>query len=205
MTLPTTGAVRLNNAALASVTQIAVQAQSAESGNPSVLAFLQSWDASSSTANRGALLIKKIASPQNFIVLSINAAKTDNTTFVTFPVTVLSSSGSFASTDLLSIQFVRTGDAGSGSVAGMTANGAMYATGATTATSTVALTDGQLLIGRTGTTPAPAALSGDITMSNTGVAAIGSGKITTPMIAAAFQLPVANSDVSTLHTLFGGA
>jgi hypothetical protein len=52
------------------------------------------------------------------------------------------------------------GGGGGGAISGGTANGAVYATGTTTATSTAAMTDGQLLIGRTGTTPFLGSLQG---------------------------------------------
>lgn len=57
---------------------------------------------------------------------------------------------------------------GSTGISGATANGAMYALGATTATSTGALTNGQLLIGSTSATPVAATLTAgsNITITN---------------------------------------
>lgn len=66
---------------------------------------------------------------------------------------------------VVGLQIVCSADAGGGGssgITGATPNGAMYATGATTATSTAALTNGQLLIGRTGNTPVAAALQGTV-------------------------------------------
>jgi hypothetical protein len=50
------------------------------------------------------------------------------------------------------------------------------------------MTDGQVLIGRTATTPANAALSGDVTMTNAGVVAIGAAKVTNAMLAGSIDL-----------------
>lgn len=63
---------------------------------------------------------------------------------------------------------------GGGGLSGLTANGAMYATGATTATSTGAMTDGQLLVGKTGLAPVAATLTAGSNISITN----GAGTIT---------------------------
>ena len=52
------------------------------------------------------------------------------------------------------------GAGGSTGISGGTANGAMYATGTTTGSSTSALTDGQVMLGRTGTTPVAGTIQG---------------------------------------------
>ncbi len=64
--------------------------------------------------------------------------------------------------------------AGGGGITAGTANGAVYATGTTTATSTAALTNGQLLIGSTGAVPVAATLTAgtNVTITN------GAGAIT---------------------------
>jgi hypothetical protein len=111
---PSAGNVRLNNATLASVTAIAVHYSSGETGNPSVSSFVQSWDDSSSTTNRGHLVIKKASAPQNFVILNITSAITDNTTWGQFTVAYIGGSGSFSAADTLSVQFYRTGNAGTG-------------------------------------------------------------------------------------------
>lgn len=208
---PSAGNVRFNNATLASVTAIAISYSSGETGNPSFANTVKSWDDSTTTANRGYLILKKASASQNYIVFNITAALTDNTTWAQFTVAVLDSAGTLAASDVLSVQWSRTGDAGSGSLSGMTANGIMYATGASAGTSTAAATDGQILIGKTGLAPALAALSGDVTMTNAGVTAIGALKVLGSMIAAATIdlttkvlgiLPVANggTGLSSLGT-----
>lgn len=111
---PGTGDFRLNNATLASVTAAAVSATNAESGNPSIAAYLLTVDDSTTTAHRGHVLIKKVSAPQNFALYDITGALTDNTTWVQLVLTHVASSGSFTNTDPLSVQFFRTGDAGAG-------------------------------------------------------------------------------------------
>lgn len=109
---PSAGNVRLNNATLSSVTAAAISASSGETGNPSVLAFLQALDDSTTTGHRGYLIIKKATAPQNFAIFDITGALTDNTTWVQTALTHVASSGSFSASDVLSVQFSRTGDKG---------------------------------------------------------------------------------------------
>ena len=109
---PSSGNVRLNNATLASVTAIAISSNTGENGNPSASAFLNTVDDSTTTLHRGFVIIKKSTAPQNFAIYDITGALTDNTTWKQLAVTHVASSGSFAASDLLSIQFTRTGDAG---------------------------------------------------------------------------------------------
>ena len=127
---PSAGNIRLNNATLSSVTAIAVSASSGETGNPSVLAWLQALD-DSTTSVRGTLIIRKASAPQNFAIYNITGLSTDNTTWLQLVVTHVSSSGSFSAADVLSVQFSRTGDAGAGtgSVTGITAGAGLSSSG----------------------------------------------------------------------------
>lgn len=109
---PSNGNLRANNATLASVTQLALSANTAESGNPSALGYLQTFDDSTNTL-KGYLLIKKVAAPQNFRVYSI-ASLTDNTTWIQLSVAHVAGNGSFSASDVLSLEFSRAGDAGAG-------------------------------------------------------------------------------------------
>jgi hypothetical protein len=109
---PGSGDIRLNNAALASVTAAAVSANSADSGNPSVLAYLQAWDDSTTTGHRGYLIIRKISAPQNFAIYDITDTLTDNTTWVQLVLTYVIANGSFSNADPLIVSFHRTGDKG---------------------------------------------------------------------------------------------
>jgi hypothetical protein len=106
---PGAGDFRLNNATLASVTAIAMDDQSAASGNPDVSAAVLSWDDSTSSV-RGYLLIKKTAAPQNYAVYSITGASTDNAGWTQLAVTHVASAGSFTNADPCTFEFSRTGD-----------------------------------------------------------------------------------------------
>lgn len=128
MSDPGAGMLRLNNAALASVTAIALSELCAETGNPNVSGFLTTWGASTNPGNKGTLLISKISAPQNFVSLQITGGPTDGGAWQQAPVTVLASSGAFVAGDFLSVQFFRAGDAASSpgtpsSVQVFTANG----------------------------------------------------------------------------------
>lgn len=124
---PGTGDLRLNNGTLSSVTEIAISYSSGETSNPSVENFVKAWDDSTTTANRGLLVIKKPAAPQNYAIYRITSAITDGTTYGRFTISHISSNGSFSAADVLSVQFFPTGDkgadgAGTGDVVGPAAS-----------------------------------------------------------------------------------
>lgn len=169
---PGAGNVRLNSATLASVTAIAISATDANSGSQS--AWVNTFDDSSTTAHLGYLIIKKVGAPQNFAIYDITGALTDNTTWLQLSVAYIGGGGSFSASDSLSVQFTRTGDAGSGTISGGTAHGVGIATGASSMTSTVAMTNGQLLVGQTGADPLPKSITGDGSFSAAGALTVTS-------------------------------
>ena len=111
---PGTGDVRFNNATIASVTQVAVSASSASTGNPDVSDFVAAWDDSTSTT-KGYIVIREAGAPGTTIVFAISGTITDNTTWLQIPVTHVSSAGTLSASDDLYFSFSRTGDAGLGS------------------------------------------------------------------------------------------
>jgi len=113
---PGNGDFRLNNAVLASVTAAAIDDLSAATGNPDVSAAVLSWDDSTNTANRGTLLIKDMAAPQNFAVYRITGASTDNAGWTQLALTHVSSAGSFTNGNPCSIEFSPAGAAGVSSI-----------------------------------------------------------------------------------------
>ena len=115
---PGAGDLRLNNAALASVTEIGLSASSAETGNPDTSDFVVTWDDSTTTANRGYILIVRGDANENFGAYQINGAITDNGTHLQIPVAHIASNGSFTNGSNLSVQFSRTGDLGATGTAG---------------------------------------------------------------------------------------
>ncbi len=119
---PGTGDVRFNNGTLSSVSEIGIDDNSAETGNPDISAFVATWADSTNATIKGHLIIKKISAPENFAIFSISNV-TDATTHNRISVSHIASSGSFSNTDEVSIEFTRTGNkgadgAGSGDVAG---------------------------------------------------------------------------------------
>lgn len=65
----------------------------------------------------------------------------------------------------------------------LTSNGILYGNGTGAIQAAAAMTNGQLLIGQTGSAPAPTTVTGDVTLSNTGVTTIGANKVTAAMLA----------------------
>lgn len=109
---PGTGNMRLNNAAFASVTQIAVSASSSVTGNPDVSDFVATWGDALNNP-KGHIIIKKDDTPENFVIFLISGVITDNGTWIQIPVTEISSAGSiFSASDLMLNDFSRYGDDG---------------------------------------------------------------------------------------------
>jgi microcystin-dependent protein len=114
---PSSGNVRFNNATPASVTAIAISRNSAESGNPSMSAWINTWDDSSSTT-KGQIVVRDLTDATNQLVFAITAV-TDNTTWLQLTVSLVSGSSLPAASDSLAFSFYRTGDQGaSGSGSG---------------------------------------------------------------------------------------
>lgn len=118
---PGAGKLRLNHAALASVTQLFID--NLENGGGDVSALIDSWDDSTNTGLRGTIYVYKVSNKANFAVYDVTGAVTDGTGYRKVAVTHAASAGSFTASDLLSVQFVRTGDkgadgAGAGDVVG---------------------------------------------------------------------------------------
>lgn len=111
---PGVGFVRFNNTTLSSVTAIALDAQTADSGNPNILNVLLTHDDSTS-AVKGYLKFTKAGTPSTFVVFTISSL-TNNTAWVQYAVAHVASSGTFANNDAVVMEFSRTGDAGTGDV-----------------------------------------------------------------------------------------
>lgn len=112
MAAPATGGLRLNNAVVANVTQLALAAACGETGNPNVLGVVQSWDDSTNTAHRGTLTVRKAGSPNVFFVYSIVGALVDNTSWLQVPVQFTGGSGALSAGDAITVAFTRTGNVG---------------------------------------------------------------------------------------------
>ncbi len=162
---PTSGNLKLNNATVASATALYISETDANSNN--LATVISGWGSSSSTA-KAVLRIMKSAT--NYIEVTLTTSVTDNGAWDTFTVTGGALTGSaFSNGDTVYLYSRITGDAGTGSVSGMTNHGIALASGATTiSTSTAVMTDGQLLVGQSAADPLPKTLSGDATMAASG-------------------------------------
>lgn len=117
---PGTGDLRLDNATVASATNIAISALTNASGNPNIRTFIASWDDITNATARGTLTLRKIGTPATFAVFRITGALTDNTTWLQLAVTHVTSSGTWSAADRVSVQFDRSGQDGAGTITGST-------------------------------------------------------------------------------------
>lgn len=121
MAAPASGGVRLNNASLASVTAIAVNA--VDAGGVDVSDFVATWD-DSTNAVKGYVEVRKEGSGATLGLYSV-ASVTDNSTWLQIAVSYVSGSGSFSASDSVYLTPYRTGNKGadgSGSPANPTAS-----------------------------------------------------------------------------------
>jgi hypothetical protein len=128
---PGTGDFRLNNATLASVTAIALDAASSVSGNPDVSDAIAVWGDSTNTI-KGQIKISKSGTPATFALYDVTDAVTDNTGWLEVTVSHVDSNGSFTAADTCYFQFTRSGDVGATGAQGPsgTVSGASSATAA---------------------------------------------------------------------------
>ena len=120
---PGTGEVRFDNATLASVTNIAIDATSADTGNPDVSDLIASIDDGTNSSHEGYLFIRKHGTPATFMAYNVTGSITDNTGWLQIPVSHAASGGTISNADTLYISFARSGNVG--------ATGSTGATGAT--------------------------------------------------------------------------
>jgi hypothetical protein len=109
---PGASTLRLDNATIASVTNIAFDATSADNGAPDVSDFIASWSAGTNNTHEGYITIRKVGTPATFIVYSLTGAVVDNTGWLQTPVTFVDSSGTLTDADELYVSFSRSGNRG---------------------------------------------------------------------------------------------
>lgn len=119
MAEPASGGLRLNNATLASVTAIAVNATNSDAVD--VSDFIATWDDSTNTV-KGYVEVRKEGSGAVLGLYQLTSV-TDNTTWLQFAVTYVSGAGSFTAADSLYLTPYRSGNkgadgAGTGDVTG---------------------------------------------------------------------------------------
>lgn len=110
MSDPGVGIVRFNNATLSAVTAIAMDAQSADAGNPNIIGLLANFGASNS-AIKGLIRFTQAGTPATFAAFNITAV-TNNSGWVQLTVAHVASAGSFANGASFVMEFHRTGDSG---------------------------------------------------------------------------------------------
>jgi len=109
---PGAGEIRFDDATVASVTNLAMDATSADSGNPDISDLIASIDDGSNDTHEGFITIRKSGTPATFACYSVTGAITDNTGWLQVPVTHVASNGTISNTDTLYISFIRTGAKG---------------------------------------------------------------------------------------------
>ena len=109
---PGTGEIRFDNATVASVTNLAFDAVSADTSNPDVSDFIASWDDGSNTAHEGYITLRKSGTPATYAVFSLTGSVTDSTGWLQCPVTHVDSNGTWSNADTMFVSFTRSGDKG---------------------------------------------------------------------------------------------
>ena len=118
---PGTGILRYNHGTVASVTAIAIDDTTADTGNPDIAAWITSWDDSTSTI-KGQIRLVEPGTPANYAVFNVTAL-TDNSGWVQLAVAHVDSNGTFGNTDSIRVTFSRVGDKGDTGSTGATGSG----------------------------------------------------------------------------------
>ena len=109
---PGTGEIRFDHATIASVTNFAFDAVSADAGNPDISDLIASIDDGTNSVHEGYIFIRKRGTLATYAAFNVTGAVTDNTGWLQVPVTHSSSNGTISNGDVLYISFVRSGNVG---------------------------------------------------------------------------------------------
>lgn len=113
---PTAGKVKVNNATLASATELYIS-ETDDDGN-ALGALFATWDDGTSIV-RGRLLISDPATPANFAIFDITGTRTDNGAWDTFTITPVTSGGTLTNNLPVRLSFYSKGDKGDQGDAGI--------------------------------------------------------------------------------------
>ena len=102
---PGAGALRYNNATVASVSEIAIDDATADSQD--IEAYILTWDDSTSTI-KGTLRLIEVGTPANFAIFNITGL-TNGSGFTTLNVSHVDSANTFGNGDSIRVMFDRTG------------------------------------------------------------------------------------------------
>lgn len=145
------GKIHLNNGTASSATIVYVD--DVEAGGASINGFVDSWDDSTNTALRGTITIKKNTAPENFHIFNVTGVVTSASTYSKVAATHVLSSGTISNSDSVSVQFVRTGNAGS-LADPMTTRGDVIVRDSSNATARLAVGSANTVLTSDGTDPA---------------------------------------------------
>jgi hypothetical protein len=119
-----TGEIRFDNATLSSIANFGIRLNVDADSNDNTT-FIESWDDSTTTAHRGYVHVYKDGDPTKFVILDITGALTLGVSGGTdisaqFPVTPVAwSTAGFATSDVLRVVFIRTGNIGATGATGV--------------------------------------------------------------------------------------
>jgi len=145
------GKIHLNNGTASSATIVYVD--DVEAGGASINSFVDSWDDSTNTALRGTITIKKNTAPENFHIFNVTGAVTSASTYSKVAATHVLSAGTISNSDSVSVQFVRTGNAGD-LADPMTTRGDVIVRDSSNATARLAVGSANTVLKSDGTDPA---------------------------------------------------
>lgn len=119
---PGAGKFRLNNATVASATQMFIDDAPLEGG--SAAAWIATWDDSTNTANRGTITLIDLADRSNWAVFDVTGANTGASGYTKVAVTHVAGNGSFDDEAVFAVEFKRTGNKGADGEDGKDGEGA---------------------------------------------------------------------------------
>lgn len=112
---PGAGKFRLNNATLASATEMYISETTGLS--QAIATEIATWDDSTSTIH-GKLRIFKQADPSVFAIYNVTGTNTDAGSYDKITIAHVNGNGAWSNNDVMTIQYVRTGDKGDTGAAG---------------------------------------------------------------------------------------
>jgi hypothetical protein len=113
---PGSGKFRFNNATIGSAT--AAYLDDLDADGATVSAILDTWDDNATTANRGQLWVRSIATPSTFAAFNVTGSVVDGTGYRKLTLAYIGGSGTLAGGDELMVFFSAKGDLGDGVPAG---------------------------------------------------------------------------------------
>jgi len=108
---PGAGEIAFNHGTVGSVSILYID--DADQKSVTVSSFIQSWDDSTDSTNKGFVKITKRGTPSTYAIFRVSGSVTDASGYTKVPVTHIVSNGTYTAGDNLDIHFTKTGDKGS--------------------------------------------------------------------------------------------